>query len=155
MQTICRGAAFSSMKPDDGERMESSTIAESLAHLLALFRSGDPEGFAGLYRALGRGLYGAALRMLGRGEDAEEAMQETFLRFHAKGGAVTADQLSPWLHRVLLNVCLDRLRRAKRRPEAALHEDVAGAPSGKRAERLDLSRAVSLLPDGTVSLKTR
>jgi len=120
---------------------------ESLDELLCRFRDGDMEAFAGLYRILARKLYGTALRMLGRGEDAEEAMQETFLRFHGKGAGVPPEQVGFWMHRVLLNVCLDKLRREKRRPSAALIEDGAVAPARSPGACLDLERAVRRLPE--------
>lgn len=135
------------MKPDDGERMGAPTSTESLEVHLRRFHDGDPEGFAGLYRMMARRLYGTALRMLGRGEDAEDAMQEAFLRFHAKGSGLPADQVGAWLHRVLINVCVDRIRRSGRRPEASLDESRAAAAPGAAADRVDLARAVRDLPE--------
>jgi len=61
--------------------MGGSTIAESLDEILQRCRAGETEGFAEIYRQLGRPLYGTALRMLRRPEDAEDAMQDTFISF--------------------------------------------------------------------------
>jgi len=143
---------LSSVKPDDGERMGDPTSADSLEELLRRFHDGDPEGFAGLYRIWARRLFATAIRMLGRREDAEDAMQEAFLRFHAKGSALRADQATAWMHRVLINVCLDRIRRAGRRPESALDDGMGSGAPRAGAVRIDLARAVRDLPDRARSI---
>lgn len=69
-----------------------------------------------LYREFGPQVYRRALRLLGKSEDAEEALQEVFLRvlsteaFYAGKG-----ELMGWLYRITTNHCLGQLRMHKRR----------------------------------------
>lgn len=59
-------------------------------------------------------VYGLSFRMLSRAEDAEDVTQETFLRAWKVLPNWRPDaRLSTWLHRVALNLCYDRLRKAK------------------------------------------
>ena len=120
---------------------------ESLESLLQRCRDGDPDGFTELYRQLSRPLYGTALRMLGRAEDAEDAMHDTFVSFHRNMPDVPAAQLPAWLHRVLVNQCIDRLRRRRRWVETEFNETTRPAPRRAPAGlRVDLEKAIARLP---------
>lgn len=59
-------------------------------------------------------LYGVAYRMLGSAADAEDAVQETWLRWHA---ATDVREPRAWLVRAVTNLCLDELRSARVRRE--------------------------------------
>lgn len=59
-------------------------------------------------------LFGVAYRMLGSATDAEDAVQETWLRWNAAGGI---REPRAWLIRVVTNICLDELRSARVRRE--------------------------------------
>jgi RNA polymerase sigma-70 factor (ECF subfamily) len=127
---------------------------EELEQVFLRCRRRDPSAFAEAYRRVGGALYGTALRMLGRPDEAEDAVQDTFLSFYHHAERVLETQGRAWLRRVLVNRCLDRIRARKRRPEDALDEAVAApallrsAGSGSTApERLDLGRAVRRLPE--------
>jgi len=106
----------------------------------------EPTGrFSRAYREHGRQLYGTALRLLRRPEDAEDAVQDAFLALHRHGPPLTAPLLGGWLHRVLVNRCLDRIRRARRWRDEELGER---APhSAREGLGLDLERAVARLPE--------
>jgi len=60
-------------------------------------------------------LFGLAYRLTGSAEDAEDAVQEAFLRLLEGGTALAPDQRAFWLVRVTTNLALDALRRRKRR----------------------------------------
>ncbi len=71
-----------------------------------------------------RRLYGFALRMTGNREDAEEIVQDAFVRAYRALGKMTAEQraelrLQPWLYTITLNVTRNRLR-SKRPTNVAL-----------------------------------
>jgi RNA polymerase sigma-70 factor (ECF subfamily) len=71
-----------------------------------------------------RRLYGFALRMTGNREDAEEIVQDAFVRAFRALGKMSAEQraelrLQPWLYTITLNVTRNRLR-SKRPPNVAL-----------------------------------
>jgi RNA polymerase sigma-70 factor, ECF subfamily len=107
----------------------------------------DPSrAFSRVWREHGRQLYGTALRMLRRPEDAEEVVQDAFLSFHREDPEVPTEHLGRWLNRVVVNGCLDRLRRGKRWREEELGERTQ--PSSARPDlRLDIARAVDQLPE--------
>ena len=73
------------------------------------------QGVEALFRAHERALFGLAYRLTGCGADAEEVVQETFVRALAQPPARTADAWAPWLVRVATNLALDVLRRRRRR----------------------------------------
>ena len=116
--------------------------------LVTRIRSGDMAAFERLYDKYKRSLYQTALAITGDGGAAEEVMQDCFVRAHrAMGRVVASGSLSPWLHRIVVNACLDRLRRAKARPTAPL-EDVY--PVADRTAQVEtaimVQRALMRLP---------
>lgn len=100
-----------------------------------------------VYKIIGNSLFGTAQRILHSTEDAEEAVQEAFLKFYRKAPTIHSGKLSSWLHRVVINLCLDRLRARKRKAEVAVEEEILGASRPAGGLRLDLSRAVAELPE--------
>jgi RNA polymerase sigma-70 factor (ECF subfamily) len=68
-----------------------------------------------LYRAHARGLFGLAYRLTGCAADADEVVQETFLRALATPPARTQEPWAPWLVRVATNLAIDVVRRRRRR----------------------------------------
>jgi RNA polymerase sigma-70 factor (ECF subfamily) len=89
--------------------------------LIEALRAGEPGAYEQLLRTHGGRLLAVARRLLGNEEDARDAVQEAFLnafksidRF--EGGSL----LSTWLHRIVVNVSLMKLRRRKRKPEESL-----------------------------------
>ncbi|HEU4427655.1 MAG TPA: sigma-70 family RNA polymerase sigma factor, partial [Myxococcota bacterium] len=74
---------------------------------------------AALFRAHERALFGLAVRLTGCGADADEVVQETFVRALATPPARTDEPWAPWLVRVATNLALDVLRRRRRRRDAS------------------------------------
>ena len=97
-------------------------------------------------------LFGIAYRMLGSVTEAEDAVQETFLRYSAaQAGTITEPRA--WLTTVVSRVCIDRLRSAQRRretyvgpwlPEPLLVDDDDPADRVAMAESLSLAFLVVL-----------
>lgn len=87
------------------------------------------------------------LRMLGRQEDAEDAVQTAFLKLYR--GLVKFEfgaKLSTYLFRIMINVCLDALRRRKTGQTPAFDEEpFARAPNIEL--RLQLEEAIAALPE--------
>jgi len=107
------------------------------AALVARVLEEDAEAF----RALVDRYYAAcaryASRMLGHRQDAEDALQETFIRVHRGLGAYDERQtFRAWLYRILVNECRSLARRRVRRDRWLLHDAGAAerrpAPSGER-----------------------
>ncbi len=87
----------------------------SEAELLRAAQGGDRRAFSRLVRIHQRRVYACAVQMLGDGGDADDAVQETFVRaWRAIDRFDGRSQLSTWLYRVCVNVCLNHLRRRKR-----------------------------------------
>jgi len=85
-------------------------------------------------------LYSAALRMTRNPADAEDLVQETYLRAYRGFGSFSeGTNLKAWLYRILTNTYINSYRAAKRRPEIADVEDV---------EDLYLYRRLSPANDG-------
>ena len=85
---------------------------------------GDAEAFGELVARWERRIFALSYGLLGREEDARDATQETFLAaFRNLRGFRGDAKVSSWLHRIAVNQCLTRQRRAKVRNESALEED--------------------------------
>jgi len=90
--------------------------------------SGEPDAFGEIVRRWERRIFALTYGMLGREEDARDATQETFLAaFRNLRGFRGEAKVSSWLHRIAVNQCLTRQRRAKVRNESALEEDKANS----------------------------
>ena len=86
--------------------------------------SGEPDAFGEIVRRWERRIFALAYGMLGREEDARDATQETFLAaFRNLRGFRGEAKVSSWLHRIAVNQCITRQRRAKVRNESALEDD--------------------------------
>ena len=78
--------------------------------------TGDRQAFEGLMRRYNRRLYRLARATLRDGTEAEDALQEAYLAaYQAMGNYRGEAALSTWLSRLVMNECLGRLRRARRR----------------------------------------
>ena len=78
--------------------------------------SGEEPAFAGLTERHRRELHVHCYRMLASFDEAEDAVQETFLRaWHSRGSFDGSSLFRAWLYRIATNVCLDTLRRSSRR----------------------------------------
>jgi RNA polymerase sigma-70 factor, ECF subfamily len=84
------------------------------AELLAAHVAGDRHAFAELFHRHQRQLHRLARLTTRTPEDAEDALQDAMLSAHRGAGSFRFDAaVGSWLHRIVINACLDRLRRAK------------------------------------------
>jgi RNA polymerase sigma-70 factor (ECF subfamily) len=101
--------------------METATNDEQIVERAL---SGDPNAFGEIVRRWERRIFALAYGMLGREEDARDATQETFLAaFRNLRGFRGDAKVSSWLHRIAVNQCITRQRRAKVRSETALEDE--------------------------------
>ena len=93
-------------------------MEESDAALVARAREGDQDAFRVLVERHGSRVFQLAYRMTGIQQDAEDVVQETFLRAYRylKNFESRAD-FCTWLHRIAVNCSFDVLRRRSRREE--------------------------------------
>jgi RNA polymerase sigma-70 factor (ECF subfamily) len=98
-----------------------SAAPDADAALLARLRRGEEAAFEELVRTHGGRLVAVARRMLRSEEDARDAVQQGFLSaFRALPSFQGESRLSTWLHRIVVNAALMKLRSRARRPEEAI-----------------------------------
>ncbi|MCW2784637.1 MAG: polymerase, sigma subunit, family [Marmoricola sp.] len=86
---------------------------------------GDPAAFGVLFTRHRDRLWAVALRTTGNPEDAADALQEAMISAYQRLGSFRGDaQVTTWLHRIVVNASLDRLRRNKVRAAQPLPDDL-------------------------------
>ncbi len=141
--------------------------SSSDAQLLTLARSGDDDAFRRIVERYEPVVAATVIAMLGRGDDADDVGQETFIRFHRALREFRAEStLKTYLVRIAMNLSLNALKQRKRRSWRFLSRDrdadvpVAVAPSpevpvDEVGERRDLvTRAVLQLGEKHRSVVT-
>ena len=124
----------------DGSAREDSDAALVEAHL-----AGDPQAFGELFRRHRDRLWAVALRTTGNHEEAADALQDALVSAFRRAESYRGDAaVTTWLHRIVVNACLDRLRRRKVRAADPLPDDleeraargdvVAGAAPGPTSD---------------------
>jgi RNA polymerase sigma-70 factor (ECF subfamily) len=102
----------------------------------------DPADFAEQAMEHMPSLYSAALRMTRNPADAEDLVQETYLRaYKGFGGFTEGTNLKAWLYRILTNTFINRYRAKKRRPEETDFDDVEDFYLYRRMGGLEEARA--------------
>ena len=123
--------------------MESTTAYSELddRELMKAHVDGDPGAFAEIVRRHRDRLWAVALRTLGDPEEAADAVQDALISAFRSAASYRGDAaVTTWLHRVVVNACLDRVRRRKARPQVALPDDLANQPDvADPHDRLDES----------------
>lgn len=115
--------------------------------------AGDTGVFEEIYQRFGERMKSVAWSHLGNVSDAEDAVQETFLKIHRAATTFTGEaSFSTWAYRILVNTCYDALRRRKRRVEETNLDDAAEtavrtAPSVDDTKRIALRRMLDELPE--------
>ena len=131
-------------------RDESSTDAD----LLAAHGDGDPDAFGELVRRHRDRLWAVALRTLGDREEAADAVQDALVSAFRAGRGSSAfrgdSAVTTWLHRIVVNACLDRVRRRAARPADPLpvttEVPARGDDIGSLVTGLDVTAALATLP---------
>ena len=91
-----------------------------------------------------RRIFTVCFRVLRSAEDAEDAVQETFVKLARNAASFRGEaQLSTWLYRVARNVCTDRIRYEARRPATPV-EDVSDAAPEATVEDHAVGRVAAL-----------
>ena len=96
--------------------------------LLARHRDGDSAAFGVLVARHRDRAWSVALRTLGDPNEAADAVQDAFVSAYRSASTFRSEaKFSTWLHRIVVNACLDRLRRARVRATVPLDETAAAA----------------------------
>lgn len=137
-----------------GRSLQAAESVDGDAELLRAIAAGDRAAFDRLSRRHLDRAYGVAMRMTGSRADAEDVVQDVFLRLWLKPDSWRPGQaqFSTWLYRVVVNRCLDLKRRPKgsdldsvdepQDPDANAEDSLLEAERGKA-----LDRAVAELPE--------
>jgi RNA polymerase sigma-70 factor, ECF subfamily len=133
---------------DAGEQWPSD------AELLHRHVAGDNEAFGELFRRHRDRLWAVALRTVCDPEEAADALQDAMVSAFRRAGDFRGESaVTTWLHRIVVNASLDRLRRRAARPagpaegqafEALVAQD--GDPAHATDIRLDVDTALRTLP---------
>jgi RNA polymerase sigma factor (sigma-70 family) len=121
--------------------------------LLRLHVAGNPDSFGFLVKRHRDRMWAVAIRTLGEPEEAADALQEAFISAFRRADSFRGDaKVTTWLHRIVVNACLDRIRRRQVRAADPLPEDedraaeLAGPiqqdPAEVRERRLDVLNAL-------------
>jgi RNA polymerase sigma-70 factor (ECF subfamily) len=124
------------------------------AELLRRHIAGDPEAFGELFRRHKDRLWAVALRTLGDPEEAADALQDAMISAFRRASSFRGDSaVTTWLHRIVVNACLDRMRRRAARPATTSSDpDIAAVaralpdPSSDSDTSLDVMAALRTLP---------
>lgn len=125
------------------------------ADLIGAHAAGDPHAFGEIVRRHRDRMWAVALRTLRDPEEAADALQDAFISAYRAAANFRAEsQVSTWLHRIVVNACLDRIRRRQARPTVPLPETdgnrepaAPGDSIGQRETRLLITDALAQLPD--------
>lgn len=133
------------IRPTRAARDEDVRLARGCAE-------GDTVVFEQIYRNHGERMKSIAYNHLGNVSDAEDAVQEVFLKVHRAASTYTGEAaFSTWLYRVLINTCYDALRKRQRRVQEAPIDDYISlsraASSVDDTKRIALSRMLAELPE--------
>jgi RNA polymerase sigma-70 factor (ECF subfamily) len=118
--------------------------------------AGSSDAFAELVRRHRDRLWALALRTLADREEAADALQDALLAAHRAADRFRGDSaVSTWLHRIVVNACLDRARRRQARPVVDLPDiqtlERLGAghapPETDRETAMVVRQALAQLPD--------
>lgn len=119
------------------------------AELLAAHVAGDRYAFEELFLRHQRQLYRLARLTSRTGEDAADALQDAMLSAHRHAASFRHDAaVSSWLHRIVVNSCLDRLRRNKFHLTVAIEDDVypVSDSTSRSDTAVEVQRALMRLP---------
>src|SRR3546814_641899 len=131
-------------------------MTRSDAELLAAHVAGDSDAFGELFARHRDRLWAVALRTMGNRDEAADGLQDGLVAAFRRADSFRGEaQVTTWLHRVVVNACLDRLRANKVRAAVALPDDLdevgdrdtfttseAGPGPEEAAEAHDVRRAV-------------
>lgn len=93
--------------------------------LLDAHVAGDPEAFGVLFHRHRDRLWAVALRTTGNAEEAADALQDAMVAAFRRADSFRGESaVTTWLHRIVVNACLDRLRRSKVRAADPLPDDL-------------------------------
>jgi RNA polymerase sigma-70 factor (ECF subfamily) len=112
-------------------------------------RERDEQSFRELYRRHTSALYASALRLCGSDADAQDVIQETWIRAcRAVSSFKWKSSFRTWLIGVLVNCVREQSRNKNSKKTEPLSDDFAELSTNESGERLNLEQAIAQLPTG-------
>ncbi len=138
--------------PPDTSSAERPAVSD--AELLTAHINGDPHAFSEIVKRHRDRMWAVALRTMGDPDEAADAVQDAFVSAYRKAGTFRGEAaVTTWLHRIVVNACLDRMRRKSVRPvaddeliEAAERDTPLPDQTIERETSMEVSAALKLLP---------
>lgn len=104
--------------------IEKTEEFDSDAYLVSRAMEGELPAFEKLVARYQNKIIGYSARMLGDQDEAEDVAQEVFIKAYRSLESFRGDSLfSTWIYRIATNLCIDRIRAKKRRPQQAYSLD--------------------------------
>ncbi|MDO9380879.1 MAG: RNA polymerase sigma factor SigM [Nocardioidaceae bacterium] len=127
----------------------AAATVTSDAELLARHVAGDPHAFGDLVARHQDRLWSVAVRTMRDREDAADALQDAMVKAFGSAHRYRGDSaVTTWLHRIVVNACIDAIRRQRVRPAVrGLDLELLPGASCEREAVLDVRHAVAALPD--------
>jgi RNA polymerase sigma-70 factor (ECF subfamily) len=123
--------------------------------LLSRHVAGDADAFSELVRRHRDRLWAVAMRTIGDRDEAADALQDALLSAFRRAESYRGEAaVTTWLHRVVVNACLDRVRRRNARPADALPDDADSSPALAAEPRPDPALASEERIDVMAALRT-
>jgi RNA polymerase sigma-70 factor, ECF subfamily len=125
------------------------------AELLRRHAGGDADAFGLIFLRHRERLWAVAVRTLGDANEAADALQDAMISAFRQAGSFREDSaVTTWLHRIVVNACLDRLRRRAARPATTGFDERAMDTLALRPLRTDETAAAETALDVTAALRT-
>jgi RNA polymerase sigma-70 factor (ECF subfamily) len=134
---------------------DAGKLWPSDSELLRRHVAGDNEAFGELFRRHRDRLWAVALRTVCDPEEAADALQDAMVSAFRRAGDFRGESaVTTWLHRIVVNASLDRLRRRAARPALSAGDEQSlealvgpgGDPARATDTRLDVDAALRILP---------
>jgi RNA polymerase sigma-70 factor (ECF subfamily) len=128
------------------EMNEGKTLSEKA--LLKLVQAGDREAYGEIVRKYMKSAYYIALAVVHNHQDALDLSQEAFVKTFRNIKKFDTDKaFFPWFYRLMKNLCLDHLKKVRRRVEVPLEESLVSCEDEKNREvKATLWRGIAALP---------
>ncbi len=124
-----------------------------LADVIARAQRRETGAFEALIEAYSHRLYGFLYRLTGHRDDADDLLQEVFVRVVRMIGKYEDDgRFEAWLFRIAMNLARDRVRRIRKSPIVLAAEPRSGGEEGRPADPLDPADGDRLAPDEALEL---
>jgi RNA polymerase sigma-70 factor (ECF subfamily) len=134
-----------------GHREEKIGMSSKERELVARIKEGDMDAFRELVEMHRDRIYAFVFYMTGDRSDADDITQETFIKAYKGLSKFRGDSsVYTWLHRIAMNLCIDRVRKLKKRKEVPLSEIIPSHVEEpfREAERSELRRIIEVALSG-------